>query len=110
MSTARNIRFSYLYRDAGNNKLFGDVILANPAGLSCADIECRIRTHLISSEFFEPEQWGIPPLRFDRWDIDLDHTWHEFESVEPTDEPVTHEKTAEDFWSAILLPEYGQKR
>jgi hypothetical protein len=72
--------FDYMYRDAGNFKAFGTVILNGL--LSRADREL-IRSRLSSREFFIAEQVGVPPLyqelyRFSGGLTDTDHCWHEF--------------------------------
>lgn len=41
------IKFSYLYRDAGNYKQYGSVVLDNPDNLSLEEIEKQIRANLI---------------------------------------------------------------
>lgn len=77
---AQNIRFNYLYRDSGNFKKFGHKDYANPNSLTTDEAEKLIREHLISHEFFYPEQAGIVRLRFHRYLED--NSWYEFESVE----------------------------
>jgi len=73
----------YMYRDAGNFKAFGTVIVEGP--LRAADQEI-IRSRLSSGEFFIAEQVGVPPLyhelyRWSRGITSLDHCWHEFIGV-----------------------------
>lgn len=72
--------FDYMYRDAGNFKAFGTIILEGR--LSAADLQL-IRSCLSSREFFIAEQVGVPPLYQDlyRWSggaTNSDHCWHEF--------------------------------
>jgi hypothetical protein len=74
------IAFDYMYRDAGNFKAFGTVILEG--SLSAAD-QVLIRSRLSGGEFFIAEQVGVPTLYQElyRWSggpTDLDHCWHEF--------------------------------
>jgi hypothetical protein len=84
-----NIRFEYLYRDAGNYKLRDDVVFANRNNLTADALTEDIRKALISQEFFVAEDVGIPPLRFDRYIASMDHGWHEFHVLtETTDEPT----------------------
>ena len=80
-----NIKFNYLYRDAGNYKEFSDVVFTNKDSKSLQEIELAIRQNLIEGEFFIPEKWNIPRLTFDSYSPELDHEYHEFESVEVTD-------------------------
>ena len=83
-----NIKFSYLYRDAGNYKNYGHVIFANPNNLSLEQVMDLIKPKLIDGTWFYAKELGLPDLHFDRWDEELDHGFHEFEGVEFTDEEV----------------------
>ena len=85
--------FNYLYRDAGNYKTFGSVIFSNPSNLSIIEIETKIKSKLISSEFFDPIKFSIPMLNSATYDQELDHEWHEFESLEVTNESATDKRT-----------------
>lgn len=69
-----NIQLSYLYRDAGNYKLFGQVIFRNPENLSIDEIKSKIQVKLIEGEFFNAEKWGLPALQFENYLQDMDHT------------------------------------
>ena len=42
-----NIKFSYLYRDAGNYKNYGEVIFANPDEMPIEEVEILIKSKLI---------------------------------------------------------------
>jgi hypothetical protein len=96
-----NIKFNYLYRDAGNYKIYGEEIFSNPDGISVQEIETKIKAALIDGEFFEPEVWGIKPLRFDEWNDDLDHGWNEFESVEETNDGQRDMRSITQFIEAV---------
>jgi hypothetical protein len=76
-----NVCFEYLYRDAGNYKLWGEVVFTNKQGLTIDKIEEKIRRLLIDNEYFEAEKIGIPVLRFEIHDPELDHQLHEFVRV-----------------------------
>ncbi|MDB5011508.1 MAG: hypothetical protein JWQ06_2297 [Mucilaginibacter sp.] len=80
--------FSYLYRDSSNYKNYGFVIFANPDNIDLAAVEDLIRSKLIYDTWFYANEWHLPDLRFANLDLDNDPTWHEFESVEFTDERV----------------------
>jgi hypothetical protein len=80
-----NILIEYLYRDAGNNKIWGDVVFSNRMNLDISVLECELRNALIDGEFFITENVGLPSLRFDRYDEELDHGWHEFFSIKKTE-------------------------
>ena len=84
-----NIKFNYLYRDAGNYKEFGEVIYSNPYSETLDKIGRLIHENLIEDEFFIPESWNIPNLCFGDFSLDLDHDYHEFESIEFTNEDET---------------------
>jgi hypothetical protein len=74
--------FEYLYRDAGNFKAWGRLLLVRAPRL--ADLT-KIKRALRSGEEFIAEQVGVPPLYQLLWaacgtsdDPDIDHAWHEF--------------------------------
>lgn len=92
-----NIKFNYLYRDAGNYKEFSDIIYTNKDSKSIQEIELEIRNKLIEGEFFIPEKWNIPRLTFDSYSPELDHEYHEFESVEFTNDNPTENFDISDF-------------
>ncbi len=85
-----NIKFSYLYRDSGNYKNWGFVILSNPDNLSLVDVEGIIKKKLIYDVWFYVDEWNLPDLRFNNLDLDEDPTWHEFESVTFSNDPITY--------------------
>ena len=72
--------FDYMYRDAGNFKAFGTIILQGT--LETIDQEL-LRSRLSDGEFIIAEQVGVPPLYTElyRWSggaTNSDHCWHEF--------------------------------
>jgi len=82
-----NIKFCYLYRDASNYKKYGSVVFSNSESVDLIALETFIRARLIEETWFYNHQWQVPDLHFGTWDNELDHTWHEYECVEYTDEP-----------------------
>lgn len=80
--------FEYLYRDAGNFKAWGALLLKGAlteaqVGEMCSKFEGR--------EFFIAEQIGVPPLYQELWDYsdgptESDHVWHEFFALRPPEE------------------------
>lgn len=82
-----NIKFNYLYRDGGNYKTFGSVIFANPDNVEIDAIANAIQSRLIDACWFYAEEWKLPNLRPTGLQ-DTDPTWHEFESVEYTQQPA----------------------
>lgn len=87
----RNIKLSYLFRDAGNYKTFGFAILSNPGGRSPEQIDNDLRRRLIDGVYFYPEKVNLPVLNYGD-----EGMWHEYEKVEMTDEEVTDERTIEE--------------
>jgi len=73
-----NIKLSYLFRDAGNYKTFGVVILMNSSGKSAEEIDGDLRRFLIDGMYFYPEQGRLPILQHSS-DEDI---WREYEKVE----------------------------
>ena len=80
-----NVILEYLYRDAGNNKIWGEVLFSNKSNLSRHDLLKMIREKLIDSEFFIAEKAGLTPLYFEKYDAELDHGWHELFDIKPSD-------------------------
>lgn len=79
-----SILFNYLYRDAGNYKVYGSIILANPDNRSLGEIVLEIKRHLISEQYFDPDKLGIPRLQHKKWNSELDHSWNEYSGIEYT--------------------------
>jgi len=92
-----NIKLSYLYRDASNYKLFGQVIFRNPENLSIEEINRKIHVCLIDGEFFDAKKWGIPVLQFENYNKELDHPWHEIEKIEATTAEITDNRSIAEF-------------
>ena len=72
--------FDYLYRDAGNYKVRGSLLLNG--AISQADREL-VQSRMEAGEYFIAEQVGVHPLyeQLYKWSdgpVDLDHCWHEF--------------------------------
>ncbi|MBK9358458.1 MAG: hypothetical protein IPN08_13880 [Bacteroidales bacterium] len=92
-----NIQLSYLYRDAGNYKLFGQVIFRNPENLSLEEIYRKINVCLIDGEFFDAKKWGIPVLQFENYNKELDHFWREIEKIDATTAEITDNRSIAEF-------------
>lgn len=101
-----NIKFSYLYRDAGNYKIFCEVIFNNPENLSIERIENEIKSNLIDRVYFVPASLEIPILAFDDYDEELDHSWNELEIVEITNEKATDKRNILDFINQLKQLNY----
>jgi hypothetical protein len=88
MAAKRFCVFEYLYRDAGNFKAWGALLLKGT--LSDAQV-AEIKSKFESEAFFIAEQVGVLPLYQELWAYsdgatESDHPWHEFFRVRPSDE------------------------
>ncbi len=97
-----NIQLNYLYRDAGNYKIYHLLVFSNKHSLDLELIEATIRKHLIEGEYFIPEKWNVPIIQTYAYDTDLDHDWYEFEGVEYTEEASLEEKDIKEFLSNLI--------
>jgi hypothetical protein len=79
-----NIKFSYLYRDAGNYKKWADVVFSNPDGLTLEAVTKALEDAFLQDGLFIAHQIRIPEVfLFDQGDASSDdHCFHEFDSVE----------------------------
>jgi len=92
-----NIKFNYLYRDADNYKKFDSIIFENDQSISIEELELLIKSKLIDSEWFYADQWKVQEIFLDTFDYKIDPTWHEFESIEYSDEPTNSVFTLAEF-------------
>lgn len=80
-----NICMEYLYRDAGNYKSWGAVVVANaPDPMPPTEAEAVARASLIDGNWFVAASAGVPDLRAAEWDDELDHDWHELHGFTET--------------------------
>jgi hypothetical protein len=96
-----NIKFNYFYRCSGNYKKFISVIFANPADIELSELENLIKSKLIYGECFYAEELQLPEIFTDIVDFRIDPTWHEFESIEYTDEAENTELDLGEFAKTI---------
>jgi len=93
-----NTTFSYLYRDAGNNKSRAAVIFKG--AFKPEDAE-RLRRAFDSSTYFIAEQVGVPVAYLFRrgyeFNEEIDHCYHEFDDIELTEEQPTDGRTIDRF-------------
>ena len=80
--------FEYLYRDAGNFKAWGALLLKG--ALTDAQV-AEMHSKFEGNEFFIAEQLGVPPLYQELWVCSAgltenDHVWHEFFALRPAKE------------------------
>ena len=97
-----NIKFHYLYRDAGNYKNYGHLIFPNPNNIQIETLLKKLQENLIDSEFFEPISVGVPLLDVENRDEELDHDWYEFEKITQTQEFPTETKTINEFLESFI--------
>lgn len=93
-----NVQIHYLYRDAGNFKSYGSVVVANPDVLPAPIVEKQIRRFLVDGSYFIATNVSLPDLRFTTIFPHLDHDWHELEEVVDSDLPPDDSpgRTAQD--------------
>lgn len=99
-----NTKISYLYRDAGNNKVHNSCIVSGT--LSEEEIR-EIISCLDEGEYFKPELVDMPAERFSECDPELDHSWMELceDDFEETEAPATAQMTAKE-----LLEKFRQNK
>jgi len=101
-----NVAFTYLYRDGGNYKQAGQIVVSNPEGLSITEVEAELKS---LGGFFIAHQLGIPevflwsaethydPSEESSWpDFCInedDHCWHEFDGLAETSDSLTDPRT-----------------
>lgn len=123
--SVKNVRFSYLYRDADNYKQGGAVVFSNPDGHPVGEAKRMFDGWMDGGEYFIADQVRVPEVFL--WDPaadydpndpetypdfvamgggaghyainDADHPWHEFEELEETDDEPTdaHGRTLREF-------------
>jgi hypothetical protein len=81
-----NVRFEYLYRDAGNYKNWGELVFSNPHKIDIDVMTLLIENALIEKSYFVASKAGIPDLHFEKYNEQLDHGWHEFHAFVATED------------------------
>jgi hypothetical protein len=85
-----NIKFSYLYRDAGNYKQWGSVIFSNSEGLPLDTVAKALKDTFLQDGLFVAHQIRVPEVFFygRGHATSDDHCFHEFNVVEASlDDP-----------------------
>lgn len=95
------LKFSFLYRDAGNYKDFGEVVFANPDHFPLEEFRRQILASCNSDGCFDPRHWGLPNIRTQPYDPELDHDWYEFEKVEETNVYSNDPRTISEFLAQV---------
>jgi hypothetical protein len=104
-NSKNNIEFKYMYRDAGNYKLFEEVVFLNPDNLHLELVDETIRRNLIDNEFFSPLKWGLKKPSFSKPVLELDHDWCEYLLINYSSKGSTSKSTILQFLNKIS----GQK-
>lgn len=86
-----NVRFTYLYRDAGNYKKWAEVVFSNPDSLAIDAIKEELNSAFLTDGLFIAHQVRLPEafLFSEGHATSDDHCFHEFHSVEETSEAPT---------------------
>jgi len=98
-----NIRFEYLYRDAGNFKKWGEIIFSNPNNIDIELVESMAKKVLIDESYFVANKANIPDLHFEHYNEQLDHGWHEMHTFQSTNETPNdqHQRTIDEFFHSL---------
>ena len=96
-----NIRFNYMYRDAGNYKKFGAVVFSNSELLTLQSVATILADVFSEEGLFVAHQIRVPEVFFYiRGNATSDdHCFHEFDGVEETlDAPNdSHSRSIREF-------------
>lgn len=100
-----NIKFSYLYRDAGNYKKWADVVFSNQDEVALESVARSLKAAFLQDGLFIADQIRIPEaFLFDRGDTTSDdHCFHEFNSVEisPDDANDQYSRSIDEFIAEV---------
>ena len=77
------------------------MVFANPDNIDLSEIENIIRDKLIEETWFYADEWKLPELFLDTFHFRVDPTWHEFESIECTDEAPNSPISILEFIDAV---------
>ena len=79
-----NIKFFYLYRDAGNFKKWAEIVFSNPEGLAPVAITTALRRAFLEGDLFLADQVRLPELFLytKGHATSDDHCFHEFDAVQ----------------------------
>lgn len=101
-----NIKFKYLYRDAGNYKKRGGVVFSDPDDLAIGAITKALQRSFLADGLFIAHQIRIPEvfLSADDGVTEDDHCFHEFDSVEVSSEVPNdmHRRSIREFIVEVM--------
>lgn len=99
------IKFNYLFRDCGNYKYWGEVVLQNDSDQPLEIVEAEIREKLDCDCYFLPSEFRFPTLFFDGagYRVEIENAFYELHCLEATDEEPNdiHGRTLTQFLSEI---------
>lgn len=96
-----NIKFSYCYRTAKNEKTISEIIFSNPENLSLGEIEYKIKSRAKDQEYFNHSDFMVPPLYGEYPDFDKNPSVHEFVGIELTSQKENDKRSISDFLTNI---------
>jgi hypothetical protein len=98
-----NIRFEYLYRDAGNFKKWGEIVFSNPHNIAIELVESMAKKVLIDKSYFVANKAKVPDLHFAEYNEQLDHGWHEMHTFKSTNEAPNDQpdRTIDEFIDSL---------
>lgn len=98
-----NVRFEYLYRDAGNFKNWGELVFSNPHNINVDTVKSIAANVLIDHSYFVASMADVPDLHFKEYNEQLDHGWHEVHTFKPTKEAPNdlHGRNIEEFIESL---------
>jgi len=98
-----NVRFEYLYRDAGNFKNWGELVFSNPHNINVDRVKSIAANVLIDQAYFVANKANVPDLHFKEYNDQLDHGWHEVHAFAPTEEAPNdpHKRNIEEFIESL---------
>lgn len=100
-----NVKFNYLYRDAGNYKKWADVVFSNPEKLALEATTNALRDAFLPDGLFIASQVRVPEAFFSTKGeaTSDDHCFHEFDAAEMTLEHPndSHSRSISEFIAEI---------
>jgi hypothetical protein len=103
MPATTNTEFRYMYRDGANYKFGGRIVVR---GTITDDLKRRLQSSLDDGANFIARQVGIPDVfpwetGDGEYDDEVDHSWHEFNAVERTNEAATDSRSVSELVAAF---------
>lgn len=107
---SKQVEVAYLYRDAGNYKLYGRAVLHCEGQRPIGELRQLLEGVLIDGAYFLPGALGISKPIFGETIAELDHDWLEFEDIRYTEEPATVSLDFPTFLSRLRQEQAAQQR